>query len=525
MNKLRISITLMVLTIAAIVLFQAYWLKKSYAEESKVLTLRTQLLFRETLFKLQATKLHFDTTFHIMPDPSGLQNMATVIRDKVTMDSAGKKRRAVVVSVSGRAGASEGVDDLPDSGMHRIFYRASGPGGGAGISVADFLSGVDSLQDSVTVKEIDAKFRQVLDREGIRTPFTVLVGPVDRKKNIFFQDSAEQRVILGFANPMSYQLRLGDTFWLTARRLGPQALFSLVLVGVTIFSFLLLYRNWRGQQKLILLKNDFISNITHELKTPIATVSVAVEALKEFDALKDPVRTREYLEISTHELQRLSLLVDKVLKLSLYERQEIELRKDEFDMKVLVKDVMTSMRLQFEKSKATVRLTAGPEEPGIRVVGPGRNKIGDDGGKAAEGAEESGDTGKGKVEPAHIRTDKYVLRADKLHFTSVIFNLLDNALKYGKAAPIMVLINIHWEPDFLLLTVGDNGIGIPADYKDRIFEKFFRVPMGDQHNVKGYGLGLSYVAYVVQRHGGEIMVRSKEGVGSEFTIKIPRGYA
>jgi two-component system phosphate regulon sensor histidine kinase PhoR len=144
------------------------------------------------------------------------------------------------------------------------------------------------------------------------------------------------------------------------------------------------------------------------------------------------------------------------------------------------------MRLQFEKYQAKVRLMAGPNEPGNQLI--------------------------------------FQLRADKLHFTSVIYNLLDNALKYSKASPL-VLINLHWETDHILLSVSDNGIGIPAGYKDRIFEKFFRVPTGDHHNVKGYGLGLSYVAYVVNRHGGEIKVRSTEGVGSHFTIKIPKGYA
>ncbi|HEY8967952.1 MAG TPA: HAMP domain-containing sensor histidine kinase, partial [Puia sp.] len=377
-------------------------------------------------------------------------------------------------------------------------------------------SSVDSLQEPVTVKEMHDKFAEVLGKEGIHASFVIKATPLAREKdrlqpggdkdqllaqgeNVrglpgarkvrimpeekngrFMPDGEEGSVILGFAKPMSYQVHLENTFWLTAGRLGPQLLFSLVLVSVTILSFLLLYRNWRQQQKLIVLKNDFISNITHELKTPIATVSVAVEALKEFDALKDPVRTREYLEISTHELQRLSLLVDKVLKLSLFEKQEIELRKDEFDLKVLVEDIMASMRLQFEKYHANI----------------------------------------------HFQTDeeKFFLRADKLHFTSVIYNLLDNALKYSKAAP-RVMVHLQGENEFVLLSVSDNGIGIPTSYLDKIFDKFFRVPTGDHHNVKGYGLGLSYVAYVVNRHGGEIRVRSEEGVGSHFTIKIPRGYA
>ena len=198
-----------------------------------------------------------------------------------------------------------------------------------------------------------------------------------------------------------------------ARRVGPQAAFSLVLIGITVFSFLLLYRNWQRQRRLTELKNDFISNITHELKTPIATVSVAVEALRNFNALQDPNRTKEYLDISADELQRLSLLVDKVLKLSLFERQEIELKSDYFDLRTLVEDVMTSMRLQFEKYGAKVVLAAA--------------------------------------------TADFRLRADKLHITSVIFNLLDNALKYGKSNPsitidlgadhgqlVLAVIDRHW---------------------------------------------------------------------------------
>jgi two-component system phosphate regulon sensor histidine kinase PhoR len=364
-----------------------------------------------------------------------------------------------------------------DTNMHEVIIQKQGT-----VGVAAFLSSVDSLQTPVTIKEIQEKFGQVLAKEGIHASFVVKATAVDRGRDRLLPDAEEGSVILGLSKPMEYRVSLQDTFWLIARRLGPQLLFSLVLVGVTILSFLLLYRNWRQQQKLIALKNDFISNITHELKTPIATVSVAVEALKEFDALKDPVRTREYLEISTQELQRLSLLVDKVLKLSLFEKQEIELRKDDFDLKVLVEDILASMRLQFEKYHAKVRVLAAPDQPGMLQ-----------------------------------------LRADKLHFTSVIYNLLDNALKYSTASP-EVVIDVHGTTDHILLSVSDNGIGIPADYRDRIFEKFFRVPTGDHHNVKGYGLGLSYVAYVVNRHGGEIKVRSTEGVGSHFTIKIPKGY-
>src|SRR5207342_3927926 len=121
--------------------------------------------------------------------------------------------------------------------------------------------------------------------------------------------------------------------------------FSLFLVGVTVFSFALLYRNLQRQRKLTEIKNEFISNITHELKTPIATVGVAIEALRNFNAINDPQRTKEYLDISQNELQRLSLLVDKVLKLSMFEKKEIELKYENIKIDALVKEVVDTMRL------------------------------------------------------------------------------------------------------------------------------------------------------------------------------------
>jgi len=224
------------------------------------------------------------------------------------------------------------------------------------------------------------------------------------------------------------------------------------------------------------LKNEFISNITHELKTPIATVGVAIEALKNFNAIHDPERTREYLDISQNELQRLGLLVDKVLKLSMFEKKEMELKKEHFDCKQLTEEVMNSMRLQFEKYHAKVNL---------RTTG-----------------------------------DNFIVEADKLHITSVIYNLLDNALKYSRENPVIDVL-LKSNPDNIEFSVSDNGIGIPPAYKEKVFDKFFRVPTGDKHNIKGYGLGLSYVAEVIKRHQGNVQVESELGKGSTFTAKFP----
>jgi two-component system phosphate regulon sensor histidine kinase PhoR len=309
-------------------------------------------------------------------------------------------------------------------------------------------------------------------------PFNVeriIEKPGLRKKEMFGAVEPAEATI-GFAHPITYRLHLQDTTAYLFQKISPQIFFSVLLLGLTIFSFLTLYRNLLAQQKLAAIKNEFISNITHELKTPIATVSVAIEAMKNFKVLEDPNKTKEYLDISQNELQRLSLLVDKVLKLSMFEKKEIELKIETVDLKLLVEEVAASMRLQLEKQKAKLTIQS------------------------------AGDT---------------TVEGDRLHFMSVIFNLLDNALKYSNIDP-SIQIDIHQSGELAELAVSDNGIGIPAEYRQKIFEKFFRVPSGNTHNAKGYGLGLSYVAHVVNRHQGHIAVESQPGIGSRFIIKLPR---
>ncbi|MBK9569905.1 MAG: GHKL domain-containing protein [Chitinophagaceae bacterium] len=284
---------------------------------------------------------------------------------------------------------------------------------------------------------------------------------------------------MGFTNPITYRLELGNTFPYLIRRISLPILFSVILLGITILSFVLLYRNLLQQQKLALLKNEFISNITHELKTPIATVGVAIEALKNFKALDDPAKTKEYLDISQNELQRLSLLVDKVLKLSMFEKKELELKFETVNLKEIVDEVVGSFRLQLEKNNARVSVT------------------------------QNGDLS---------------LQGDRLHLLSVVFNLLDNALKYSPGEP-SIQIELNGDDKNVELSIKDNGIGIATEYQPKVFEKFFRVPAGDTHNTKGYGLGLSYVAHVVEKHKGIISIDSQPGLGTKFIIIIPKNYS
>jgi two-component system phosphate regulon sensor histidine kinase PhoR len=198
--------------------------------------------------------------------------------------------------------------------------------------------------------------------------------------------------------------------------------------------------------------------------------------MKNFDVLDNAQRTQEYLSISTSELQRLSLLVDKVLRLSMFEKREIQFKKEHFDISELFVQVMDSMKLQFEKQCVVTSL--------------------------------------------ELTGENFTIEADKRHITSVIYNLLDNALKYSNENAVIKAHVIDRE-NFLELRVSDNGIGIPEEYRHKIFEQFFRVPSGDRHNIKGYGLGLSYVNHIVRSHMGFIELETEPGKGSTFIIKIP----
>jgi len=477
---------LMGVAILGITGFQLYWLKQNYAREENALAIKTDLAFRETIMKLQASRFNLvdlkwtdnkekpsvrvfvsDTTnaLEIKKVPrTEIISTVNVIRDKMRDSLKRISKKGMVISMDKTTVNIHGDSSLEAHGLPEPV-----PGKDY---LFKLLYGVDSLQDSLRVAEIDSAYAKRLDQDRIDVPFTI-----SRQDKVDSQEiHGPNKVMVGFARPVIYDLELGNTFPYLLRQITQPILFSLLLLGITILSFVLLYRNMLKQQRLSELKNEFISNITHELKTPIATVGVAIEALKNFNAMDNPQRTKEYLDISGNELQRLGLLVDKVLKLSMFEKKEIELKYELLNLYDLVQEVTASLKLQLEKHRATVTVT---QEGGVNLQG------------------------------------------DRLHLLSVVFNLLDNALKYGKENP-EILVQVKGDENTVELRVTDNGIGIPHGYKEKIFEKFFRVPHGDTHNAKGYGLGLSYAAQVIKKHKGTIRVESEAGQGTSFIITLPK---
>lgn len=455
-------------TILAIAAFQFYWLQKAYEREERTLERQTTMLFRETVRSVQASKLRLDRFIDTAKTTKILLNSGQSGTLKVT-NSPNQKIEGVLDVV---------MKKLRDSSSSTVVFekmtdslRVVRPFQGRRDRMMQFLFDLDSLQDSIKVIELDTAYSRRLEEQNLEVPYTI-----SRVKLRETHEPVFNEVTLGFQKPVTYRLDLGNTAGFILKRISVPILFSVFLLGFTILSFSVLYRNLLRQHRLANIKNEFISNITHELKTPIATVSVAIEALRSFNASLDAQRTKEYLDISANELQRLSLLVDKVLKLSMFEKKEVELQYEQLDMRSLVEEVTSSMRLQFEKHHALVS---------VSVMGD-----------------------------AH-------LEGDRLHLVSVVFNLIDNAIKYSSDAP-KINIDIQGDSNKVNLTISDSGLGIPAEYQGRIFEKFFRVPTGNLHNAKGYGLGLSYVAHVINRHKGTIKVESVQNNGSKFIISLPK---
>lgn len=347
-----------------------------------------------------------------------------------------------------------------------------------------FLSSNKTINDSIPVRLVDSAYRVELNKTNKKLKFSILFESYkDSIQKIWTmkRDSTDavvtDKVFVGYTTPYAYQAKFENTNAYVFGKMQMQIGGSLLVLLLVAGSFIVLYRNLLAQQRLAEIKNDFISNITHELKTPIATVGVAIEALRNFNAIQSPEKTKEYLDISAAELQRLSLLVDKVLKLSMFEKQQIELNKEPFDLKELMEETLKIMKLQFDKQKAKVSFTTSDHS--------------------------------------------FMLEADKLHITSVIYNLLDNALKYSKNNALIDVSLDMADQNQVVLRVSDNGMGIAPEYQGKIFDKFFRVPTGDKHNIKGYGLGLSYVAEVVKSHKGSIVVDSEPGKGSTFIVRLP----
>lgn len=477
-QKHHLAILLLSLGMLLLGAFLVIFLKKNWDDEEAGLRRETNLLFSNAVHGIESQMFDkllvrkwktsgSDTTVSIalnlpgIPPPKDSARMMTFIQER---------------SMVKETCAPELRKDTQESQL-QIIVKSDHSGNKTDMSGAlSMLVSSDSMHPMM-LQSLEKSFGEAIERSGLPLQWSILQTrevPADS-----LAASPGAFVAGRYADLLSgEQLRVEISGYkpYLLKKIAPQILFSILLYACVGLAFLFVYQSFRKQARLAEMKNDFIRNMTHELKTPISTVNVAIEALQHFDVLQDPERTREYLSISRNELNRLTLLVDKVLRMSLFEEGAGELKTEALDLRALVEEVLGAMKLQFEKYRAQVSF--------------------------------------------HFSGSDFRLNGDRLHLLSVVYNLLENALKYSNLPP-KIEVQLSEKAQTLELKVLDEGKGIPAEYLDKIFEKFFRVPTGDVHDVKGHGLGLHYVAGVVRLHQGSIAVESREGFGTAFILRFP----
>lgn len=342
------------------------------------------------------------------------------------------------------------------------------------------------LKERINFKQLDHFLKAELLNNGIDIPYHFSVTDRDGKEvyrcSDYAYDSEKIYSRLLFENDPPAKMGFVNIFFPTldnyifssVRFMIPSIIFTLVLLVTFIFTIYIIFR----QKKLTEIKNDFINNMTHEFKTPISTISLAAQMLNDPAVGKSPAMLKHISGVINDETKRLRFQVEKVLQMSMFERQKATLKMKEVDANELINGVINIFRLKVEKYNGTLDAELNAEDPIVYV--------------------------------------------DEMHFTNVIFNLLDNAVKYKKPEGDLKLKVRTWnESGKLHISIEDNGIGIKKENLKKIFDKFYRVHTGNLHDVKGFGLGLAYVKKIITDHKGTIRAESELNVGTRFIIVLP----
>lgn len=330
--------------------------------------------------------------------------------------------------------------------------------------------------------------RQELNNSGLSLPFEFAV--VNSNEGIAYSTvgytSAQAANIYSqplFPNdPMGQRFTLRVTFpsksdyiFSSVKFMLPSFAFTFILLFIFIYTIIVAFK----QKKINEMKTEFINNMTHEFKTPISSISLAAQMLNDDAVRKSPTMMKQVSTVINDETKRLRFQVEKVLQLSMFDRKNATMKLQEADANAIIDGVINTYKLKVEKFGGTI-------------------------------------TG-------HLDAEDPIIAVDEMHFTNVIFNLLDNAIKYRRddVEPQLSVTTRNRGDDKLVIEVKDNGIGIKRDDLKRIFEKFYRVSTGNRHDVKGFGLGLAYVHKMIKLFNGDIKAESEPGKGSKFIITIP----
>jgi len=453
-RNLRYIIITMSVALIGIIIFQIYWISNSY-------DLHNQTFHNEINTALEEV-LNQETEETIISHILEMQDSTT---EPITIETYRITEQTLDLSDNSITGNLKDSMYIKQTDLNRI--------------VSKVFQSLATIHPELPA--ISKNYKILLEERKITTPFILAFSKNDSVFDLtggtpeqFSSAQAIQKlpginrnnekVLAYFPETRSFLLK---RMWMT---LFVSVFFVILIAGSFFYMMAMLVR----QKKLSDIKNDFVNNMTHELKTPIATVSAAMEALVQFDVLDDRTKSLKYIDLSRLELNRLAGMVENVLRISTFEKQHLVLFKETFNISQILEETAQKFILQ------------NPDRVEFRfdLKGPG------------------------------------YIHADKFHIQNVINNLFDNAVKYSGPSALLD-VSCYRENEFVVFVVVDHGMGISKEQQKHIFDKFYRVSTGDLHAVKGFGLGLAYVRQIVEAHGGSVGVKSQLGAGSEFTVALP----
>jgi len=344
------------------------------------------------------------------------------------------------------------------------------------------------IESRIIERELDSLIKSELLQNGVKTTFEYGIYSPSRNKLVMEKTGQFSNQLM--EESYAYALFPSDMFtnpdylmiffphekkYLITQMSGMLAI-SIILILVIIISFFLTITFVMKQRKFAEMKNDFINNMTHEFKTPVSTIALACEALSDKDIQKTELLTENYIHVINEENRRLGNMAEKILQTAVLEKGKLKLNKEAVNIHEVILEVIKNIGIQVEINDGVIEKRFAAESP--------------------------------------------IIEADIMHITNLIFNLLENANKYSPKKPHIIIStkNIN---EGLEISIKDNGIGISKTDQKKIFDKLYRVPTGDIHDFKGFGLGLNYVKAIVEKHGGDITLESELNKGSTFTVYLP----
>lgn len=488
--KLQILIALSTFSVAGLIALQLYWVNNTFQ-------------LREQNFATNVSKaLHRVADIIELEEAKKIANGAA---NPASVRVSGRGKKNIVIKSRDKSSnyvANAKLDESRDS----AFYSKLGDGGIDQSTILkqsglldDIMGGavdVDivakTIAERVDTTRLDSLITSELENYGIKADFKFAIFDKMRSPEVISEENQEyieQFVSDGYKCQLFPNDPYSDINYLRVwfpnqrgylvRSMWTNLALSGVLLIVIMFLFSFSIGTIYRQKKLSDIKNDFINNMTHELKTPIATISLACEAMNDPDMQKSQRAMQTYIGMINEENKRLGVLVENVLRTAIFEQGEMQLRINKVNLHEVIDQVIRNIEIQVKKKKGQI----------IK----------------------------------HLDASNPIIEGDHLHITNVIYNLIDNGIKYSETEPTIEIFTRD-ELNGIAVDFKDNGIGISRENQRKIFDKLYRVPTGNVHNVKGFGLGLSYVKGVIEKHNGTVEVESEVKKGSTFTIHIPRKY-